>query len=152
MSHPVKELKSNLITSDDVITDRTNIPDAMGYFGNIWVRSNFLAKQGESNGGGHRHNFDHISLLVQGKILVEVDGYEPKEFTAPTFIMVKKQHKHKITALADNTAWFCVFALRDVDGDVTNIYSGDNSPYGVAADDEETIAKLQKLELDTLQH
>lgn len=152
MSHPVKELKSNLISTDGVITERSGVPDAMGYFGNIWVRSNFLAKKGEDNGGGHRHNFDHISLLVQGKILVEVDGYESKEFTAPTFIMVKKQHKHKITALTDNTAWFCVFALRDVDGDVTNIYSGDNSPYGVAADDEETTAKLQKLESDTLQH
>jgi hypothetical protein len=25
--------------------------------------------------------------------------------------------------------WYCVFALRDENGEVTDVYSGDNSPY-----------------------
>lgn len=149
MSHPVKELKSKLSKSDG---DTESITNSLGYFGNIWVRSNYLAKKGEDNGGGHRHHFDHISLLVQGKVLVEVEGYDPKEFTAPTFIMVKRQFKHKFTALTDDVSWFCVFALRDVDGDVTEIYSGDNSPYDAVPDGKALMADLKKLESDTSQH
>lgn len=106
-----------------------------GYFGNIWVRQNFLAEAGASNGGGHSHHFDHVSLLAQGSVRVELEGYPPKEFHAPTFIVIKKEHKHKFTALVDNTLWYCVFALRDVDGNVTDFYSGNNSPYGSADSD-----------------
>jgi hypothetical protein len=149
MSHPIKELKSKLDMSDG---NTESITNSLGYFGNIWVRSNYLAKKGENNGGGHRHNFDHISLLVKGKVLVEVDGYDPKEFTAPTFIMVKRQFKHKFTALTDDVCWYCVFALRDVDGDVTEIYSGDNSPYDSVPDGKTLMADLKKLESDTSQH
>jgi hypothetical protein len=109
----------------------------LGYFGNIWVRQNLLKKSGEVT-QGHKHHFDHVSLLATGKVRVEVEGFEPKEFTAPTFIVIKKEHSHKFTALEDNTLWYCVFALRDVDGEVTDIYSGDNSPYGAAADDYQT--------------
>jgi hypothetical protein len=42
-----------------------------GYFGNIWVRQNFLSKAGDTNGGGHTHHFDHVSLLAQGSVRVE---------------------------------------------------------------------------------
>lgn len=101
----------------------------LGYFGNIWVRQNYLPTAGEFS-PGHFHYFDHVSLLAKGKVRVEVEGFEPKEFTAPTFIVIKKEHKHKFTALEDDTLWYCVFALRDVNGEVTDIYDGDNSPYG----------------------
>lgn len=115
----------------------------LGYFGNIWVRQNLLEKAGHHM-QGHKHNFDHVSLLTSGRVEVEVEGYPPKEFTAPTFIVIKKEHKHKFTALEDNTSWYCVFALRDVDGNVTDIYSGDNSPYGIAADDYWTPERLEE--------
>lgn len=89
----------------------------MGYFGNIWVRQNVLPKTGDSF-GGHQHYFDHVTLLVKGKVSVDVEGHAPKEFTAPTFIVIKKEHEHKITALTDDVLYFCVFALRDMDGEV----------------------------------
>lgn len=101
----------------------------LGYFGNIWVRQNYVHKSGQVH-DGHKHHFDHVSLLASGKVRVTVEGHEPKEFTAPTFIVVKKEHNHQFTALEDGTLWYCVFALRDVDGNVTDFYSGDNSPYG----------------------
>lgn len=104
----------------------------LGYFGNIWVRQNYLETTGDI-APGHKHHFDHVSLLSSGKVRVEVTGFPAKEFTAPTFIVIKKEHEHKFTALEDNTLWYCVFALRDIDGDVTEIYNGDNSPYGVAS-------------------
>jgi hypothetical protein len=113
----------------------------LGYFGNIWIRQNFIQRAGEFS-PGHTHNFDHVSLLVSGSVRVEVDGYEPKEFVAPTFIMVKKDYKHKFTALEDNTLWYCVFALRDVDGEVSDIYDGNNWPYSSASNGN--IANLRK--------
>ena len=106
----------------------------LGYIGNIWVRQNVLSKSGQFN-QGHKHKFDHVSLLTNGKVSVEVEGYSAKEFTAPTFIVIKKEHNHKFTALEDNTIWYCVFAMRDIDGNVTDIYGPDNTPYGEVPDD-----------------
>ena len=69
---------------------------------------------------------------------------------APTFIIIDKDKKHKVTALEDDTIWYCVFALRDVDGDITEIYSGDNSPYTALSDDDYAHMKLQQLEQKTV--
>jgi hypothetical protein len=115
----------------------------LGYFGNIWVRQNYLEKAGDSH-PGHKHHFDHVSLLATGKVRVTVEGYPPKEFTAPTFIVIKREHNHQFEALEDGTLWYCVFALRDVDGEVTDIYSGDNSPYDAL--NSEFVVNKQKLE------
>ena len=108
-----------------------NVMPELGYFGNIWVRQNYLEKAGDAH-PGHKHHFDHVSLLASGKVRVTIAGYPPKEFTAPTFIVIKKEHSHHFEALEDGTLWYCVFALRDVDGNTTVFYSGDNSPYGSA--------------------
>ena len=105
---------------------------ALGYFGNIWVRMNYLATAGD-RAGGHKHHFDHVSLLCRGKVRVEVSGYPPKEFTAPTFIVIKKEHEHDFVALEDDTLWYCVFALRDHNGEVTEIFNDDHSPYSSAS-------------------
>jgi quercetin dioxygenase-like cupin family protein len=104
----------------------------MGFFGNVWVRSHYLHKKGYTNDGGHTHNFDHVTLLATGSVLVEVDGYEPKEFIAPTFITIEKNHHHKFTALEDGVVYYCVFAMRDEDGQV--IVDEENMPnYSAAA-------------------
>lgn len=120
----------------------------LGYFGNIWVRSHHLKAIGDTNGGGHKHHFDHVTLLSRGTIRVEVEGYPPKEFSAPTFVVIKKEHKHRITAVTDDCLYYCVFALRDIDGNVTDIYSGDNSPYD-SADDDDLQEKLMDLDSKT---
>ena len=41
----------------------------LGYFGNIWVRQNVLELAGEEF-DGHEHKFDHVTLLVSGKIFL----------------------------------------------------------------------------------
>ena len=99
----------------------------MGYFGNIWVRSHTFVKAGDTH-DGHKHNFDHVTLLAVGSVLVEVENNPPKKFHAPTFIVIDKDHNHKFTALSDGVVYYCVFALRDLDGEVTNIYTDENSP------------------------
>lgn len=102
--------------------------DQMGYFGNIWVRSHYFEKAGHTNGKGHKHNFDHVTLLAVGSVLCEVEGNEPKRFDAPTFIVIDKNKEHKFTALTDGVVYYCVFAVRDLDGNVTDLYSEENSP------------------------
>ena len=103
----------------------------LGFFGNIWVRQNIINKSGDYV-AGHKHEFDHVSLLTSGSVMVEVEGYEPKKFVAPTFIVIQKDHMHKFTALENDTNWYCVFALRDLDGEVTDIYGPEHNPLSSA--------------------
>lgn len=103
---------------------------ALGFFGNIWVRQNYFPTAGMVN-TGHKHDFDHVTLLAKGKVSVVVEGHPPKEFTAPTFIVIRKDHSHEITALEDDTLWYCVFAIRDVDGDIVDIYDETHDPFSV---------------------
>lgn len=98
-----------------------------GFVGNIWVRQNFMEKAGDTV-GGHVHYHDHVSLLVQGSVEIQIGDAEPKRFTAPTFIVVRKEHKHRITSLEDGTIWYCVFAMRDIHGDVADIIDEANMP------------------------
>jgi hypothetical protein len=100
----------------------------LGYFGNIWVRQNVLRKAGDAS-GAHYHLFDHISLLTSGAVSVELDGYPTKTFTAPTFIAIKKDHKHRLIALTDNVVYYCVFAMRDENGELSDIVAPENAPY-----------------------
>lgn len=106
----------------------------IGYFGNIWLRQNKLYNKGDSQ-PGHKHKFDHVTLLIKGSMSVEVEGYEPKKFTtasdflAPTFAIIRKEHNHKITALEDNTVYYCVFAVRDINGEIVDdIYGYEHDP------------------------
>lgn len=121
--------------------------EELGFVGNIWVRQNYMEKAGDVL-GGHAHTHDHISLLTSGKVKVVVNGGEPKEFTAPTFIVIRKGLRHEITALVDGTVWYCVFAMRDIDGDTTEIVSEANLPNSVANYDpikyQEILDKLTK--------
>jgi|APGre2960657444_1045066.scaffolds.fasta_scaffold160531_2 hypothetical protein len=136
----------------DIIGD--SISNDLGYFGNIWVRSHVLPKNGDVNGGGHLHPHDHVTMLHKGRVRVDVTDPETqerrsKEFTAPTFIVIRKNLKHKFTALEDDVQYYCVFALRDIDGEVTDIYSGNNDPYNTVPDDYWIKKNLEKLDAST---
>lgn len=126
----------------------------LGYFGNIWVRQNQLEKAGD-RGGGHKHLFDHVTLLVRGSVTVEVEGEEPKQFTAPTFIVIRKECKHRVTALVDDVIYYCVFAMRDVNGEVVdNIYGDHHDPIpwaAAAVSDSYYPTEAKKLEALTQQ-
>lgn len=152
MSDPVYEIKQKpKPIRKDVVIGEHELSDMyqLGYFGNIWVRSHHYPKAGMTNGGGHRHNFDHVTLLAKGSVRIKVDGYEAKEFHAPTFIVIKKEHRHHVTALEDDTLYYCVFAVRDVNGDVTDIYDGNHSPYSVAKDEVDVKKRLRELDQQT---
>ncbi len=87
----------------------------MGYFGNVWIRGQYYLKKGDSH-LGHKHNYDHMTMVVTGSVEVYVGDDEPVLYVAPTFFEVPAEKEHNITAMDDGTSLFCVFAVRDKEG------------------------------------
>ena len=95
-----------------------------------------LAKAGDSH-DGHKHYFDHVTLLVKGNVQVEVEDHLAKQFQSPTFIVIDKDHEHKITALTDDVLYYCVFALRDMNGEVVDqMFEDKHNPLSSLAKDK----------------
>jgi quercetin dioxygenase-like cupin family protein len=63
----------------------------------------------------HEHNYDHLSILAKGKVIVETDESKTT-YTAPVCIEIKKGLHHSITALED-AVWFCIHATEETDVD-----------------------------------
>lgn len=98
-----------------------------GFIGNVWIRQNRLERSGDT-AGGHTHFHDHVSLLVKGSVAITVGDAPPKTFVAPTFVIIKKERRHKIVALEDDTVFYCLYAMRDVHGEVVDICQPENLP------------------------
>jgi hypothetical protein len=86
---------------------------------NVFSRLMHFVNKGDIE-EGHKHVYDHGTLLSSGSVLVEMiddDGVTigSKEFTAPNFIFIEKNVNHRLTALEDNTVCACIHALRTVD-------------------------------------
>jgi len=113
----------------------------LGFVGNIWVRQNTMELVGDTN-GGHAHQHDHVTLLVRGSVDVKVGEYPSKTFTAPTFIVIRKGLKHTFTALQDDTIYYCVFALRDIDGDPTEIIQEQHTPFSLATNEPDIFEQF----------
>lgn len=80
---------------------------------NTWIKQMQFAKAGDFN-PGHKHLFDHQTLLAKGKAAVVVEGKETI-FTAPTIIFIKAGYEHTIIAKEDDTICYCIHAIRDGD-------------------------------------
>lgn len=63
----------------------------------------------------HQHNYDHLSVLASGKVIVKTDDSE-QEYTAPVAITIAKHKNHAITAIED-AVWFCIHATDETDSD-----------------------------------
>lgn len=61
----------------------------------------------------HKHIFDHMSLLAQGRVRVAV-GRITTEYVAPTMIEIKKEMVHTVSALEDSV-WYCIHATNETD-------------------------------------
>lgn len=77
---------------------------------NLWLRQMHFTKAGDQN-EGHVHNFDHMTLLAKGSVVVDVEG-QRSEFTAPHMILITKGKRHFLIAKEDDTIAYCVHALR----------------------------------------
>lgn len=100
--------------------------DGLTLYGNVFIRR-FVLRAGEKV-GGHAHRFDHLSLLIRGKMAVRV-GEVTTEYSAPHEVVMPKLIVHELTALEDNTIWLCIFAIRGENGEaVENIYESAMDP------------------------
>ena len=98
-----------------------------GFIGNVWIAQFPVPKAGMSI-EMHEHDHDHVSLLVSGSVEVNIIDQESKIFNAPTFIVIRANMKHEIKSLSDDVLWYCIFALRDLDGNVINQFDESNAP------------------------
>jgi hypothetical protein len=94
-------------------------------YGNIWTREIKFLRAGDYK-PGHKHKFDHLHFLANGSVQVRVYDDKlkdkilfQKDYTAPAWIKVPKEHFHDIIALEDNSVGYCIQAVRDDDGNVT---------------------------------
>ncbi len=55
--------------------------------------------------GKHRHSFDHQSVLVSGRAIVEVDGVQT-EHTGPAILTIKARQEHRVIPLTP-VVWLC---------------------------------------------
>lgn len=95
---------------------------------NLWCKQMHFAQAGDTN-PGHRHLFDHLTLLAHGAVTVCVEGVTT-DFVAPSMIYIQAGREHTITASMDNTIAYCIHALRDGDA-VGDILDPSMIPAGV---------------------
>jgi hypothetical protein len=100
--------------------------------GNVFIRPNTLAKAGDVT-LGHTHNFDHTTILFKGKFRIVAkleNGQEiVREAEAPAHFLIRAHVRHEITALSDNTVYWCVYSHRDHQGEVVQQFEGFTEAY-----------------------
>ena len=107
----------------------------IGCVANLYSRMMHFKKTGDIE-YGHKHPFDHLTLLASGKLQVKTD-VGVSVFEAPHMIYINKDKNHELVALEDNTVAYCIHALRDGNG-VGDILDPTMIPKGVLGT---TIAK-----------
>ncbi len=95
--------------------------------GNIYIRKNLLLKKGDLV-DGHKHKFDHTTIVFKGGVKVKRVSPEgvmtEVDFMAPSHFLVEKDSEHEITALVDDTEFWCVYSHRDAQGEVVQEMTG----------------------------
>lgn len=104
-----------------------------GPFGNIWIRPIDFQGAG-SILKGHKHNYDHVTWLSRGAVMVRYTTAEgdraERIYIAPAAILIKRGIEHEITALEDGTQADCIYALRDLQsGEVIDHWDGGMEAY-----------------------
>lgn len=95
--------------------------------GNIFIRKSWIDKKGGFI-PGHKHNFDHTTIVFRGSIHVKAtlpDGsIIERDFVAPSHFLVKKDVTHLITALEDDSEFWCIYSHRNAQGEVIQVWDG----------------------------
>lgn len=86
---------------------------SIGCVANLYSRMMHFKRVGDME-KGHKHQFDHLTLLAKGSLKVTIEGVAT-EFTAPHMIYIRADKNHELVALEDDTVAYCIHALRDKD-------------------------------------
>lgn len=62
----------------------------------------------------HQHEYDHLSVLAQGKVRVLLGEDRFQIYEAPACINIKKEINHVVFALEDSV-WFCIHHTFETD-------------------------------------
>ena len=72
----------------------------------------------------HKHEYDHLSILAMGRVVVAVDGKQ-LIYTAPSCIEIKAGQEHSILAV-ENSVFYCVHRTDETDIDkIDEVLIGD---------------------------
>lgn len=63
----------------------------------------------------HTHTWDHLTLIMSGRVRMFSDGAELGEFAAPAVIRIMANKQHWMTALTDNVTVACVHAVGEAE-------------------------------------
>jgi len=99
-----------------------------GCVSNLYHRQMHFLKAGDTE-QGHKHKFDHLTLLAAGSLKVIVEG-EETIFKAPQMILITKEKIHQLVAMEDNTIAHCIHVLRHDDG-INDILEPNMVPKGI---------------------
>jgi quercetin dioxygenase-like cupin family protein len=83
--------------------------------GNIFIRRMYFSKAGMVE-QGHSHTYDHVTFLERGKLGIRVAGRE-SIYTGPIMLKIVAGEEHLLVALEDDTAAYCIHALKDVENE-----------------------------------
>lgn len=85
-------------------------------FDGIFVKSMCIAKAGTFV-PQHSHTFDHVSVLVRGRVRVKAGGAtNAVEHSAPCGILIRAGVKHLFESLVDDTIVLCVHDIGAAEG------------------------------------
>ena len=90
--------------------------------GNIFIRTKGKLTKGQII-EGHKHNFDHTSLVLSGAIRLTKNG-ETTECRAPSWVLIEAGVEHQIEVLEEGTVFWCVYAHRNPQGEIVQEYTG----------------------------
>lgn len=114
-------------------TDPSSPDEKVSLVANTWIKQMHFRKAGDRN-CGHKHAFDHQTLLAKGRFRVRVED-RVAEFVAPTIVFVAAGKEHLIEALEDDSVAYCIHAVRN-GTKVEDIMNPDDIPEGKWFGDE----------------
>ena len=56
----------------------------------------------------HSHEYDHLSMLARGSVMLYADNVYQGVYRAPAGIIIKAGVKHRFVTLEDNTIVYCI--------------------------------------------
>ncbi len=100
--------------------------------GNIYLRPNPLLKAGDLV-AGHKHNFDHTTFVIRGSVHVKAtlpDGtIREKDFEAGQHFLVRVDTIHEISAIVDDTLFYCIYSHNTPQARISQVYEGWEAAY-----------------------
>ena len=121
--------------NDTEFVEYPGIESHMTMVANTWIRQMHFPNAGNYM-AGHKHTFNHTTLLAKGKFRVKVNGHIT-DYTAPQVVIIKAGLEHKIVALEDDSLAYCIHALHHGEKE-EDIYDPDQVPLGVDMSKEAT--------------